>query len=137
MLKSVKVADYMTRRLITFYADTPLFDAIKTFSEHPVSGAPVIDKTGQLIGVMSEVDCLRGILDKTYHEQEVGGTVGEFMTTKVDTVTGNTDIIAVAQQFIHRGRRRIPVVEDGKLIGQVSRKDILRAVNDFICKDCD
>jgi CBS domain-containing protein len=137
MLKSVKVADYMTRQLITFYADTPLFDAIKTLSEHHVSGAPVINKAGQLVGVMSEVDCLRGILDKTYHEEEVGGTVGEFMTTKVDTVTGNTDIIAVAQQFIHRGRRRIPVVEDGKLIGQVSRKDILRAVNDFICKDCD
>lgn len=65
----------------------------------------------------------------------VGGNVGDFMTTNVDTVTANTDIIAVAEQFIHRGRRRIPVVEDGKLIGQVSRKDILRAVNDFIAKE--
>ncbi|MFQ3211888.1 CBS domain-containing protein [Candidatus Njordibacter sp. Uisw_039] len=46
-------------------------------------------------------------------------------------------MIAVAEQFINCGRRRIPVVEDGKLIGQVSRKDILRAVNDFIYKDCD
>jgi CBS domain-containing protein len=137
MLKSVKVADYMTRQLITFRADTPLFDTIKTFSENQISGAPVVDQAGLLIGVMSEVDCLRGILDKTYHEEEVGGTVGEFMTHKLDTVSSNTDIIAVAEQFIHRGRRRIPVVEDGKLIGQVSRKDILRAVNDFICKDCD
>ncbi|MDC9720623.1 MAG: CBS domain-containing protein [Gammaproteobacteria bacterium] len=136
MLKSVKVADYMTRQLITFHADTSLFDAIKTFSEHQVSGAPVIDRAGMLVGVMSEVDCLRGILDKTYHEEEVGGTVGEFMTSKVDTIGANTDIIAVAEQFIHRGRRRIPVVEEGKLVGQVSRKDILRAVNDFICKDC-
>ncbi len=137
MLQSVKVADYMSRQLITFYADTPLFLAIKTFCEHQVSGAPVIDRAGQLIGVMSEVDCLRGILNKTYHKEEVGGTVGEFMITKVVTVTGNTDIVAVAEEFIHRGRRRIPVVEDGKLIGQVSRKDILRAVNDFLCKDCD
>lgn len=137
MLKSVKVSDYMTRQLITFYADTTLFSAIKTFCEHQVSGAPVVDRAGQLVGVMSEVDCLRGILNKTYHKEEVGGTVGDFMTTKVDTVDGNTDIIAVAEAFIHRGRRRIPVVEEGKLIGQVSRKDILRAVNDFICKDCD
>ena len=137
MLKSVKVADYMTRQLITFRVDTPLFDAIKTFSENQVSGAPVINQDNQLMGVLSEVDCLRGILDKTYHEEEVGGTVGEFMTKKVDTVSGHTDIIAVAEQFIHRDRRRIPVVEDGKLVGQVSRKDILRAVNDFICKDCD
>lgn len=125
----------MTRQLITFYADTPLFQAIKVFSEHPVSGAPVVDEAGYLVGVMSEVDCLRGILNKTYHKEEVGGTVGEFMTTKVDTVDGNTDIIAVAEQFIQRGRRRIPVVEEGKLIGQVSRKDILRAVHDFICKE--
>jgi CBS domain-containing protein len=137
MLKSVKVADYMTRQLITFYADTPLFVAIKTFSEHQVSGAPVVDKAGRLVGVMSEVDCLRGILNKTYHKDEIGGTVGEFMTTKIDTVTATTDIIAAAEQFIHRGRRRIPVVEGDKLIGQVSRKDILRAVNDFISKDYD
>ena len=135
MLQSVKVTDYMTRQLITFYADTPLFQAIKVFSEHPVSGAPVVDEAGYLVGVMSEVDCLRGILNKTYHKEEVGGTVGEFMTTKVDTVDGNTDIIAVAEQFIQRGRRRIPVVEEGKLIGQVSRKDILRAVHYFICKE--
>ena len=135
MLQSVKVTDYMTRQLITFYADTPLFQAIKVFSEHPVSGAPVVDEAGYLVGVMSEVDCLRGILNKTYHKEEVGGTVGEFMTTKVDTVDGNTDIIAVAEQFIQRDRRRIPVVEEGKLIGQVSRKDILRAVHDFICKE--
>jgi predicted transcriptional regulator len=95
MLKSVKVADYMTRQLITFRADTPLFDTIKTFSENQISGAPVVDQAGLLIGVMSEVDCLRGILDKTYHEEEVGGTVGEFMTHKLDTVSCNTDIIAV------------------------------------------
>jgi len=134
MLKSVKVSDYMTRQLITFSVDTPLFEAINTFCKHQVSGAPVVDQAGQLVGVMSEVDCLRGILVKTYHKAVVGGNVGDFMTTNVDTITGNTDIIAAAEQFIHRGRRRIPVVEDGKLIGQVSRKDILRAVNDFIAK---
>ena len=132
MLKSVKVSDYMTRKLITFTEDMDLFEAIRVFSETQVSGAPVTDNNGQLIGIMSEVDCLRGILDKTYHEEEVGGTVGEFMTCTVDTVDANTDIIAIAEQFIHRGRRRIPVVEDGKLVGQVSRKDILRAVNDFV-----
>jgi CBS domain-containing protein len=132
MLKSVKVSDYMTRKLITFTEDTDLFEAIRVFSETQVSGAPVTDNDDQLIGIMSEVDCLRGIFDKTYHEEEVGGTVGEFMTRTIDTVDANTDIIAVAEQFIHRGRRRIPVVEDGKLIGQVSRKDILRAVNDFV-----
>ena len=132
MLKSVKVSDYMTSNPTTFQEDTDLFDAIRMFSEHPFSGAPVVDKNGKLIGIMSEVDCLRGILDKTYHEEEVGGTVGEFMTRSVDTIDANTDIIAVAEQFISRGRRRIPVVDDGVLVGQVSRKDILRAVNDFV-----
>ncbi len=133
MLKSVKVSDYMTRKLITFTEDMDLFEAIRIFSEQQVSGAPVIDKQDRLVGIMSEVDCLRGILDKTYHEEEVGGTVGEFMTREVDTVDTNTDIIAIAGQFSHRGRRRIPVVDNGTLVGQVSRKDILRAVNDFVC----
>jgi len=133
LLKSVKVSDYMTRKLITFTEDMDLFEAIRIFSEQQVSGAPVIDKQDRLVGIMSEVDCLRGILDKTYHEEEVGGTVGEFMTREVDTVDTNTDIIAIAGQFIHRGRRRIPVVDNGTLVGQVSRKDILRAVNDFVC----
>lgn len=136
MLKSVKVSDYMTSNPTTFHEDTDLFDAIRMFSEHPFSGAPVTDKDGNLIGIMSEVDCLRGILDKTYHEEEVGGTVGEFMTRNVDTIDANTDIIAVAEQFISRGRRRIPVVDNGVLVGQVSRKDILRAVNDFVCNSC-
>ncbi len=132
MLKSVKVSDYMTSNPTTFHEDTDLFDAIGMFSAHPFSGAPVVDKDGKLVGIMSEVDCLRGILDKTYHEEEVGGSVGEFMTRNVDTIDANTDIIAVAEQFISRGRRRIPVVDEGVLVGQVSRKDILRAVNDFV-----
>ena len=81
MLKSVKVSDYMTRQLITFTVDTPLFEAINTFSKHQVSGAPVVDQAGQLVGVMSEVDCLKGILVKTYHTAVVGGNVGDIMTS--------------------------------------------------------
>lgn len=132
MLKSVKVSDYMTSQLITFTADMDLYEAIHIFSEQRISGAPVIDQQKQLVGIMSEVDCLRGILDKIYHEDEVGGTVGEFMSRELDTVDAQTDIIAVAENFIKRGRRRLPVVENGVLVGQVSRKDILRAVNDFV-----
>lgn len=67
MLKSVKVSDYMTSQLITFTADMDLYEAIHIFSQQRISGAPVIDQQQQLVGIMSEVDCLRGILDKIYH----------------------------------------------------------------------
>ena len=80
MLKSIKVRDYMTRHLVTFRSDTDLFTAINRLLEHRISGAPVVDSQGHLIGLLSEGDCLRGILSGAYYES-VGGTV---------TVSGST-----------------------------------------------
>ena len=58
MLRSVKVADYMTTQLVTFKPETDLFKAISVFSESNISGAPVVNDRGELIGMLSEVDCL-------------------------------------------------------------------------------
>lgn len=86
MLKSIKVRDYMTRHLVTFRSDTDLFTAINRLLEHRISGAPVVDSQGHLIGLLSEGDCLRGILSGAYYEA-IGGTVSTYMTTEVETVT--------------------------------------------------
>jgi CBS domain-containing protein len=136
MLKSVKVQDYMTTNLITFMTDTALFDAIRTFTEKDISGAPVVDDRGELIGMLSEVDCLRSILSNAYHEDEKGGKVGDFMTTELQTVEYDADIIKVAQLFISGNKRRLPVLKEGKLVGQISRIDVLRAVKKFASKTC-
>lgn len=134
MLKSVKVEDYMTTQLVTFKPEAGLFQAISIFSESNISGAPVVDDRGQLIGMLSEVDCLKAILKHTYYEEEKGGCVGDFMTADVETVSSDADIIALSEKFISGNRRRFPVLRNGKLVGQISRKDVLRAVSDFVSK---
>lgn len=130
MLKSIKVRDYMTRHLVTFRADTDLFTAINRLLEHRISGAPVIDSQGHLIGLLSEGDCLRGILSGAYYEA-IGGNVGTYMTTEVETTSPEADIIEISERFLRGRRRRMPVIEDERLIGQISRSDVLRAVKEF------
>ncbi|PIE25117.1 MAG: CBS domain-containing protein [Neptuniibacter caesariensis] len=131
MLRSVKAQDYMCEGLITFTPETDLFEAINTLLEYRITGAPVVNKEGCLIGQMSEVDCLKAILTLTYHEEEMGGLVGAYMSEEVHTIEHDADIIKVAEEFIHNKRRRLPVVKEGKLIGQISRRDVLRAVEQF------
>lgn len=130
MLKSIKVGDYMTRHLVTFRSDMDLFTAINRLLEHNISGAPVVDSQGHLIGLLSEGDCLRGILAGAYHE-EVGGNVSAYMAREVEIVTSQTDIIEASERFLRGRRRRLPVVDDGVLVGQISRHDVLRAVKEF------
>ncbi len=133
MLKSVKVRDYMAEGVITFSPETDLFQAIKVLQANPISGAPVVDADHLLVGMVSEVDCLKAIISGSYYDYEsLGGTVSEIMSRKVDTVGPEDDILAVADRFIGDRRRRFPVVEEGRLVGQISRKDILRAVSDFV-----
>ena len=130
MLKSIKVRDYMTRHLVTFRPDTDLLLAIERLLEHRVSGAPVVDSQGHLIGMLSEGDCLRGILSGAYYEAAIGN-VGGYMSTQVESVSPEADIIDVCQRFLRDKRRRFPVVEEGVLVGQISRCDVLRAVKEF------
>ncbi|SIS79928.1 CBS domain-containing protein [Neptunomonas antarctica] len=131
MLKSVKVQDYMTTGLVTFHPETDLFEAINSLLKFKISGAPVTNHQGELVGLLSEVDCLKAILTQTYHEEEMGGCVGDCMTAEVETINYDANIIAVAKIFIDKGRRRLPVIQDGKLVGQISRSDVLRAVEEF------
>lgn len=130
MLKSIKVRDYMTRHLVTFRSDTDLFTAINRLLEHRISGAPVVDSQGHLIGLLSEGDCLRGILSGAYYEA-IGGTVSGYMVTEIETISPEADIIEVSERFLRGRLGRIPVVEDGRLVGQISRSDVLRAVKEF------
>lgn len=134
MLHSIKVRDYMTRHLVTFKEETDLFTAIQRLLEHHISGAPVIDEQGELVGLLSEGDCLRGILSGAYYEA-IGGNVGTYMTRSVETVSPETDIIEVSERFLRTRRRRLPVVEGNRLVGQISRSDVLRAVKAFAQHD--
>ena len=130
MLNSIAVRDYMTRHLLTFHADTDLFAAVDRLLEHRVHAAPVVDEHGHLIGLLSADDCMKSMLAGTYYE-EAGGTVGESMQRDVFSIAPDIDIMKATDLLVNGSRRCLPVVENGRLIGQVSRHDLLRAVKAF------
>ena len=125
--KSALVSDYMTGKLISFSPQTDVLDAIHELVLHRIAGAPVLDDQGNLVGMLSELDCLKVALTAGYHGER-GGPVSEYMTTETETVDADMSIVDLAQKFLHSGFRRYPVMKDNRLIGQVSRRDVLRAL---------
>ncbi|MEE9189289.1 MAG: CBS domain-containing protein [Candidatus Neomarinimicrobiota bacterium] len=121
------VKDYMAKNLVTFSPETNVLSAIRTLLRHKISGAPVVDDNNQVIGMVSEKDCLQTFLGSSYYN-EMGELVSEIMTSPVITVDANASIIEVAEKFLKNNFRRFPVLEQGELIGQISRRDILKAI---------
>jgi CBS domain-containing protein len=126
-LKSCLVKDYMAKTLVTFKPDTDVLDAVHVLVSKRIAGAPVVDDEGNLLGMLSELDCLRVALQAGYHSQ-VGGPVREYMSTGVETVDAEMSIVDLAQRFLDTSFRRYPVMERNRLIGQISRRDVLRAL---------
>ena len=135
MLRSVQAKDYMSDKVLKMTAQTDLFEAIDMLIEYRLAAVPVVDEDGRVLGVISEGDCLKAILTLTYHEEEKGGRVGEYMTKDVSTLNIDTDIIAVSNMIIEKGVSCIPITQNGKLAGQINRRDVLRAVENFSVHD--
>lgn len=125
--------DIMTTSLVTFAPDTTLFEAIRLMIKNQISGAPVLDEQNHLAGIFSERNCLQVLAAGEFysddHREE--GSVGNYMTQDFQSVGPDADIYTLAQTFLTHTVRRLPVVEDGQLIGQVSRRDLLRAMEEF------
>lgn len=130
MLQSVDGRDYMSSKPVTFSPDTNIFQAIHELLVHKVSGATVVNADNEVVGVISEFDCLKAILDGSYYG-EVNGVVEQYMTKDVETISADADILAVAKHLLDSKRRRLPVIENGKFAGQFSIRSILKAVKDF------
>ncbi|PHR51797.1 MULTISPECIES: CBS domain-containing protein [Cycloclasticus] len=130
MFKSVLIKDYMATNLTTFTPGLEISQAIKYLNTHKISGAPVVDERGTLVGMLSEKDCLQVALQSTYYEDWVGGVVSEYMTEELETVPDTASIVDVAEKFLKSSFKRYPVLdEDGELVGQISRSDVLRALD--------
>ena len=126
------VRHYMATDLITFHPDQEVSEAIATMLTHKISGAPVLDEHRQLVGILSEKDCLRLLVDHAYYNQPISkGKVGDYMSREVMTVSVSSSLVDVANAFARTPYRRFPVVENGKVVGQVSRRDVLRAIKDI------
>jgi CBS domain-containing protein len=118
--------------IVTFKPDQPIQDVIATIIEKKIAGAPVLDEDHHLVGMISEKDCLRLIVDQAYYNlPPETRKVSDYMTPKVQTLSPKTTVLEAAVEFINSPIRRFPVVENGMLIGQVSRRHILRAAQDM------
>jgi CBS domain-containing protein len=126
-LKSCVVKDYMAKTIVTFKPDTPVLDAVHTLVKSRIAGAPVVDDAGNLIGMLSELDCMKVALQAGYYGN-YGGPVRDYMTEGVKTVNIDMSIVDLAQVFIDSGFRRFPVTDNNRLVGQISRRDVLRAL---------
>lgn len=128
MSNPLSVKDFMKRDLVTFKPDTNVLAAIRVLLKNKISGAPVVDDNGWIIGILSEYDCLKPNLQSSYYN-DVGTLVKDYMSKEVITIKSHISLTEAAQIFIDKGLRRLPVVENKKLIGQISRRDILEAIN--------
>ena len=125
MPRSAKVKDYMAASLVTFTPEMEIMDAIDTLVQHRISGAPVVDGHGNLVGVLSEQDCMKVALHSGYYG-DPGGRVAEYMSTDIRTVDADTSIVELARTFLTAPYRRYPVLEDERLVGQLGRGEVHR-----------
>jgi len=122
--------DIMATSLVTLRQEDSIFHAIRVLLNKGISGAPVVDDDGQMVGVLSELDCLRVLSSDEFYagHQEEAGTVSHFMTSAGLTIPSDLDLYGIAHYFLTTAVRRLPVVDDGRLLGQVSRRDVLRGI---------
>lgn len=122
------VENYMTSNLVTFTADQSILEIMELFIEHRISGGPVVDDNGKLIGIISEADCMKHISESQYFNMPIlDKSVENHMTGNVETIPHNMNIFDAASHFHKSNRRRLPVLHNGELVGQISRKDIVVA----------
>ena len=123
------VREIMTRSLVTLSPDMTAAAAAEILLEHGISGAPVVDTEERLLGLLSEYDCLRAVASAEYQmdAHDDAEHVAELMTTECHTVELGLDLFGLAHEFVRLRVRRFPVLDDGRLLGQVSRRDALRA----------
>ena len=120
--------DIMSSRLVTLRPEMDVFQGIEVLVKNKISGAPVVDENRNLLGIFSEKSCMKVLIDAAY-EGLPTNSVSSFMDHEPTTIEPDTQLLTIAQIFLSTPRRRLPVLEGGKLVGQVSRRDVIRAAS--------
>lgn len=126
-MKAVAVRDYMTQKVVSLDPDMEIASATQFLIAHDISGAPVLDHHGRLVGILTERDCMKVALHAGYHDVPYG-LVRDYMTADPESVTPDQSILTLAEKFIHGKYRRYPVVDNGRMVGIISRRDIMKAL---------
>lgn len=119
----------MAHRLITFHPDQPIREVVNVLLLKSISGGPVLEN-GKLVGMISELDCLRALAGAAYegHYTARDRLVCDEMSKQLVTITPDDNVYTMAHLFQTHGVRRLPVLDDNELVGQVSRRDVLKAI---------
>ena len=131
MLQSVNLRDYMLKNPMKVRANDNVVTAMQVIIDNKVSGVCVVDDRENLVGILSELDCLRAALGAIYNDTGIGQVKDYMASENLVVAHPNEDIIDVAQDMLLKNKRRRPVVEDGKLVGQITCRQLLSAVKKF------
>lgn len=126
--ENIKVSDYMSTNLTTFRPDQSVMDVMNILIKKKISGGPVVNEKNELIGIISEGDCMKQISHSRYYNQPMEDVkVSDHMVKDVETIDGEMNVFDAADKFLNSKRRRFPIVKEGKLVGLISQKDVLKA----------
>jgi CBS domain-containing protein len=126
--ENITVSDYMTRNLTTFRPGQSVLEVMNILIKKRISGGPVVNEKNELIGIISEGDCMKQISESRYYNHPMEDIkVEQHMVKNVDTIDGNMNVFDAANKFLESKHRRFPIVENGKLVGQISQRDVLKA----------
>lgn len=118
----------MSRSLTTFRPEQSVLEVMNTLIKKKISGGPVVNDKNELVGIISEGDCMKQISSSRYHNHPMqDAKVQDHMIKEVETIDGNMNLFDAADKFLTAKRRRFPIVEEGKLVGLISQKDVLKA----------
>ncbi|MEM9645147.1 MAG: CBS domain-containing protein [Planctomycetota bacterium] len=132
MMQTITARDLMVSNLITLSPDMDVIDALDQLLKRKISGAPVVDKDRQFMGIFSEKSCMRFVVAATY-EGLPSSNLMSFVDTNPPVIDAETDLLSIAQTFLDASCRRLPVLDEfGRLMGQISRRDIMGAFREHM-----
>lgn len=127
MSTDLRVAAIMEADFVTLTAETPMRTAVARLVENRAPAAAVLDEAGGLAGILTQKDCFRAALHASYY-QEWRGTVADHMTAGGVTVAVTDDVVGVAEMFLAHPHRTFPVLDDGKIVGMLTRARVLETL---------
>jgi CBS domain-containing protein len=123
------VKDYMKKHPVTIHPEMEVQEAVVFLLNHHISAAPVVDESGTLVGILAERDCLEAFLNAEYYQSPTT-LVGDLMSSEVVTVDSDADILKAARLFSQHKFHHLPVLAGQRLVGDISRRDVIRAILD-------
>ena len=126
LVSNLHAREIMKTDLVTLPPDMNIFQAVDLLIKHKISGAPVVDADFRLLGVFSEKSVMQVLVEAAY-EQVPANRIDALMNRQPQTITEDTLLVTMAQIFLNSPARRLPVLKQGILVGQVSRRDVIQA----------